>query len=157
MISIGKIALDRLIYTDESFAFREGDFEKSALDAAMNAGVLTSEMVIDGLDTYQRVSFMHHTLLEYCAAMYWQSLINTVKFDRILDQAAAQLTGSSRVSRYDYLLRFCCGDNEACTNHILQRVHQGRNLKLVVICYFESQSNKLPPPNVIHRMLLLIS
>ncbi|XP_071784149.1 uncharacterized protein [Asterias amurensis] len=153
LISIGKVALGSLLSKDQSFAFTEGDFEKTALDAALNAGVLTSERVIDGLETYQRVTFIHHTFLEYCAAMYWQSLINTEEFDRILDQTEVELTGSSRVSRYDYLLRFCCGDNEACTNHILPKVHQGRNSKLVVICYFESQSQELPPANVISSIL----
>ncbi|XP_033646467.1 NLR family CARD domain-containing protein 4-like [Asterias rubens] len=151
LISIGKVALGSLLSKDQSFAFREGDFEKSVLDKALNAGVLTGERVIDGVETYQRVTFIHHTFLEYCAVMYWQSLINTEEFDRILDQI--ELTASSSVSRYDYLLRFCCGDNVACTNHILQRVHQGRNLELVVICYFESQSQELPPANVISSIL----
>ncbi|XP_033646471.1 NACHT, LRR and PYD domains-containing protein 3-like [Asterias rubens] len=151
LISIGKVALGSLLSKDQSFAFREGDFEKSALDAAINAGVLTSERVIDGLETYQRVTFIHHTFLEYCAAMYWQSLINTKEFDIILDQI--ELPASPYVSRYHYLLRFCCGDNVACTNHILQKVHQGRNLELVVICYFESQSQELPPANVISSIL----
>ncbi|XP_033646472.1 protein NLRC5-like [Asterias rubens] len=42
LISIGKVALGSLLSKDQSFAFREGDFEKSALDAAINAGVLTN-------------------------------------------------------------------------------------------------------------------
>ncbi|XP_033642733.1 NACHT, LRR and PYD domains-containing protein 12-like [Asterias rubens] len=162
LISIGKVALGSLISRDQSFAFREGDFEKTALDAAMNAGVLTSERVIDGLDTYQRVSFIHHTFLEYCAAMYWQSLINTEEFDRILDQTvkteSTEFTPlgdprSSRLTRYEYLFRFCCGDNEACTNQILKKIHQGRDSQLIVTCYFESQSKELPQENVISSLL----
>ncbi|XP_033642710.1 NLR family CARD domain-containing protein 4-like [Asterias rubens] len=161
LISIGKVALGSLFSRDQSFAFREGDFEKTALDAAMNAGVLTSERVIDGLDTYQRVSFIHHTFLEYCAAMYWQSLINTEEFDRILDQTEVESTKGatlgvpyySRLFRYEYLFRFCCGDNEACTNQILKKIHQGRDSQLIVICYFESQSKELPQENAISSIL----
>ncbi|XP_071784148.1 NLR family CARD domain-containing protein 4-like [Asterias amurensis] len=153
LISIGKVALDRLISTDESFAFREGDFKKSALDAAINAGVLNSEMVIDGLDIYQRVSFMHHTFLEYCAAMYWQSLMNTEEFDRILDQIESIESKFLLTHSYDYLLQFCCGDNEACTNRILQKVHEVIEPRLVAICYLESQPKELPPKNIIRSVL----
>ncbi|XP_033647983.1 NACHT, LRR and PYD domains-containing protein 14-like [Asterias rubens] len=160
LISIGKVALGSLLSKDQSFAFRKGDFEKTALDAALNAGVLTSERVIDGLDTYQRMSFMHHTFLEYCAAMYWQSLINTEEFDRILDQTIESTERdtfgdpwSSRLSRYEYLFRFCCGDNVACTNQILKKIHGDRDSQLVVICYFESQSKELPPRSVISSIL----
>ncbi|XP_071810322.1 NLR family CARD domain-containing protein 4-like [Asterias amurensis] len=161
LTSIGKVALGSLLSKDQSFAFREGDFEKSALDAAMNAGVLTGERVIDGLESYQRVSFIHHTFLEYCAAMYWQSLINTEEFDRILDQTGVESTKGatlgvpyySRLFRYEYLFRFCCGDNEACTNRILKKIHQGRDSQLIVTCYFESQSKELPQENVISSLL----
>ncbi|XP_071810417.1 NLR family CARD domain-containing protein 4-like [Asterias amurensis] len=162
LISIGEVALGSLLSKDQSFAFREGDFEKTALDAALNAGILTSERVIDGLETYQRVSFIHQTFLEYCAAMYWQSLKHKwrkTKFDKIL-KIVLSLTGSTPLtfpshllSRYEYLFRFCCGDNKACTNCILQNIQQGRDSRLVIICYFESQSKELPPKSVISSIL----
>ncbi|XP_033645428.1 protein NLRC3-like isoform X2 [Asterias rubens] len=158
LISIGKVALGSLLSKDQSFAFSEGDFEKTALDAAMNAGILTSERVIDGLETYQRVSFIHQTFLEYCAAMYWQSLFlksRKAKFNEILKIVlSTPLTFPSHLlSRYEYLLRFCCGNNEACTNRILQKIPQGRDSRLVTICYFESQSKELPPKSVISSIL----
>ncbi|XP_071809978.1 NLR family CARD domain-containing protein 4-like [Asterias amurensis] len=152
LIRVGKVALDCLISKDRSFDFREGDFEKSALDEAMKAGVLTSERIIDGLDTYQSVSFIHHLFLEYCAALYWQSLINTEEYDRILDQVAGKLTDYSCCSRYEKLLQFCCGENVACTNRILQKIHH-INPQLVLVYYFESRSKELPLENVIRSIL----
>ncbi|XP_071784534.1 uncharacterized protein [Asterias amurensis] len=151
LISIGKVALYRLISTNQSLSFREKDFDKKAFDAAIRAGVLTSERVFKELDAHNNVYFIHKTFLEFCAAMYWQSLINTEEFYDILVRLCSA-TGSYP-SPYEYLLRFCCGDNEECTNQVLQNLQKNHNPRLVLICYFESQSKRLPYGDFINAVV----
>ncbi len=147
LISIGKVGLHSLISTKWSLSFTEKDFDKKTFDAAIKAGVLTSERGFKGLDTYNNVYFIHKTFLEFCAAMYWQSLINTKKFKQILVRVCS--ASSTYPSPYEYLLRFCCGDHKECTNQVLLKLQMNEDPSLGLICYFESQSKSLPPENVI--------
>ncbi|XP_033646264.1 uncharacterized protein LOC117305486 [Asterias rubens] len=151
LISIGKVALHGLISTNQSLSFREKDFDKKAFDAAIRAGALTSERVFKELDAHNNVYFIHKTFLEFCAAMYWQSLINTEEFYDILVRLCSA-TGSYP-SPYEYLLRFCCGDNEECTNQVLQNLQKNEDPRLGLICYFESQSKSLPYEDFINAVV----
>ncbi|XP_071803922.1 NLR family CARD domain-containing protein 4-like isoform X2 [Asterias amurensis] len=152
LISIGKVALHGLISTNQFLSFREKDFDKIAFDAAIRAGVLTSERVLKRLDVHNNVYFIHKTFLEFCAAMYWQSLIHTEEFEDILVQVCNASSGYP--SPYEYLLRFCCGDNEECTNKVLQKLQKNEDLKLGFICYFESQSKNLPSEDFINAVVM---
>ncbi|XP_071803881.1 NLR family CARD domain-containing protein 4-like isoform X2 [Asterias amurensis] len=152
LISIGKVALHGLISTNQFLSFREKDFDKNAFDAAIRAGVLTSERVLKRLDVHNNVYCIHKTFLEFCAAMYWQSLIHTEEFEDILVQVCNASSGYP--SPYEYLLRFCCGDNEECTNKVLQKLQKNEDLKLGFICYFESQSKNLPSEDFINAVVM---
>ncbi|XP_071803952.1 NLR family CARD domain-containing protein 4-like isoform X2 [Asterias amurensis] len=151
LISIGKVALHGLNSTNQFLSFKEKDFDKKAFDAAIRAGVLTSERVFKELDAHNNVYFINKTFLEFCAAMYWQSLINTEEFEDIL----VRVCSASRIypSTYEYLLRFCCGDNEECTNKVLQNLQKNEDLKLGFICYFESQSKNLQSEDFINAVV----
>ncbi|XP_033647314.1 NLR family CARD domain-containing protein 3-like isoform X2 [Asterias rubens] len=151
LISIGKVALHGLISTDQCLSFKEKDFDKKAFDAAIRAGVLTSERVFKRLDVHNNVYFIHKTFLEFCAAMYWQSLINTEEFEDILVRVCSASSGYP--SPYEYLLRFCCGDNEECTNKVLQKLQKNEDPRLGLICYFESQSKCLPSEDFINAVV----
>ncbi|XP_071804000.1 uncharacterized protein [Asterias amurensis] len=152
LISIGKVALHGLISTNQFLSFKEKDFDKKAFDAALSAGVLTSERVFKELDAHNNVYFIHKTFfLEFCAAMYWQSLINTEEFEDIF----VRVCSATRIypSPYEYLLRFCCGDNEECTNQVLQKLQNNENQRLGLICYFECQSKSLPSEDFINAVV----
>ena len=71
--------------------FQANKIEKTVLDTAIGAGIVTSQRVLKGLDIHHSVHFIHKTFQEYCAGMYWQSLLtktdrDTGKFQEILDQ-----------------------------------------------------------------------
>ncbi|XP_038053586.1 uncharacterized protein LOC119726041 [Patiria miniata] len=148
VISIGKVALEGLISLEQKLSFQEGEFDKSVLDKAIQAGILTSQSVIKWHGTHNNVQFIHKTIQEYCAAMYSQSLLGKGdgEFQKILDKLGDPMN-------FEYLLRFCCGDNEQCTRHVLRMLHEkilrdnDTEPKLVkelaLNCYFESQSRNL--------------
>ena len=158
VITIGKIALDGLLSAEQSLSFPESVFDESVLNTAKSAGVLISQRVLKGLDTNHSVHFIHKTINEYCAAMYFQSLFeaDNVEFQKILDQ----IDMKSNPSDFEYLLRFCCGDNEACTNKILHifqskdMTHTSDLMKMALHCYFECQSKQLPSEDFINSVVL---
>ncbi|XP_038053578.1 NLR family CARD domain-containing protein 4-like [Patiria miniata] len=139
VIAIGKVALEGLVSPEQRLSFQEGEFEKSTLDKAIQAGILTSQRVTKGLDTLQ---FTHKTLQEYCAAMYCQSLLSKGggEFQTILAKIGHPWN-------FEYMLRFCCSDNQQCTRHILGMLHKKAIdptvKELALNCYFESQSRDL--------------
>ena len=159
VIAIGKVALHGLISPDQLLSFKETDFEKTVLDTAIRAGILTSQRVLKGLDIHHSVHFIHKTFQEYCAGMYWQSLLtktdrDTGKFQEILDQIGR--TKGHDPSSYEYLLRFCCGDNEECTSRICQILINQNSYgyqKMALNCYFESQSENLPSVDLINSVV----
>ncbi|XP_038053605.1 uncharacterized protein LOC119726060 [Patiria miniata] len=138
VIAIGKVALEGLVYPEQRLSFQEREFEKSALDKAIQVGILTSQRVIKWRGTDNNVQFIHKTLQEYCAAIYCQSLLRNGdgEFQKILDKLGDPM-------HFEYMLRFCCGDNEKCTRHVLRMLHQKFLQELALNCYFESQSKGL--------------
>ena len=143
---IGKVALEGLLSPQQCLSFPEKEFEKSVLDTAIRAGILTSQKVQKGLETHNSVQFCHKTFQEYCAAMYLKSLLeeDAVKFHD-------KIGSKNNLSDLDYLLRFCCGDNEATTSTIIQ-ILQKRipgDHSLALNCFFECQSKKLPAVNFV--------
>ncbi|XP_022080102.1 uncharacterized protein LOC110973527 isoform X2 [Acanthaster planci] len=144
VVEIGKIALRGLVSPVQLLSFQEKEFDDEAtFDIAIKAGLLTSQRVLKGLNTHNSIQFVHKTFQEFCAAQFCQSesASGSEEFQQVLKQFANPLT-------YEYLLRFCCGDNEECTNMILKMLQKNqlddRVLKLSLNCYFESQSQSLP-------------
>ncbi|XP_038071526.1 NLR family CARD domain-containing protein 4-like [Patiria miniata] len=162
IIAIGKVALRGLLASDQTLSFREEDFDPDVLRMAIRAGILTSQRVQKkkSLDTSNSVYFIHKTFQEFCAAKFFQS----EDFSEKDDEQFAKFFHQTRKSvGFDYLLRFCCGDKDGRrTNSILQFLldkvehagilHDG-NLQLALNCYFESQSQTLPPLQLINSVL----
>ena len=160
VLEIGKIGLHGLV-PEQQLAFPEQDFEESVLDMALTAGVLTRQKVSKGCKKHSSIEFLHKTVQEFCAAIYLQSLFktDTGEFQETMDEI---MHPSKHPCRFEYLLRFCSGDDEGCTNNILQilqkRLHddhlflQSLN-KLAFNCYFESQSKNLPPVEFIQSVI----
>ncbi|XP_038052805.1 NLR family CARD domain-containing protein 4-like [Patiria miniata] len=158
VIAIGKVALGGLLSYFQKLSFQEEDFEPDVLDMAIRAGILTSQRVFKGIDTCKNVHFIHKTFQEVCAAIYYQSLTSnkeTKRFETFFRKV-------SDTAGFEYLLRFCCGDNDGTsTNSILKILsHQvrcgdldDRNLHIALDCHFESQSKKLPPTELINSVI----
>ncbi|XP_038061348.1 uncharacterized protein LOC119732053 [Patiria miniata] len=148
LVAVGEIAFNGLVSPVQRLSFQERDFEKSALDKAVKAGILTSQRFLIGLDTHNNIQFTHKTFQEFSAAFYLQSLqkSDTDEFQQNLDKLDDPET-------FHYLLRFCCGDNEACTIKVLQMLQKRINdestwiktttLNMALNCYFESQADNL--------------
>ncbi|XP_038062715.1 NLR family CARD domain-containing protein 4-like [Patiria miniata] len=169
VIALGKVALVGLLSPDQLLCFGERDFEKSALDAAVKVGILTKQREIgQGLKVYNSIQFIHKTIQEYCAAKYLHTLSED-EFQKTFDKV-------DRLDEYEYLLRFCCGDNDACSQIILRMLercffteqkeayapvskmlsreqHETRRTKLALSCCLESQSKTLPPVDFVSSVL----
>ncbi|XP_038059882.1 NACHT, LRR and PYD domains-containing protein 3-like [Patiria miniata] len=160
VIAIGKVALGGLLSSDQKLTFQEEDFDPDVLDLAIRSGILTSQRVFKDIDTCKRVHFIHKTFQEFCAAKCYQSLTSegeTQPFQTFFLQL-------SETAGFEYLLRFCCGDNEGPrTNSILNILSHkvkragaldDKHLQLALHCYFESQSQTLPPLELIHHVIV---
>ncbi|XP_022111272.1 NACHT, LRR and PYD domains-containing protein 3-like isoform X2 [Acanthaster planci] len=156
---IGKAGMHGLLSPKQVLSFKEGDFEKGVVDVAVRAGILTRQRVVKGLDAHISVQFIHKTFQEFCSGRYLQSLFvqDRGEFQRIL-----RLMVPKGPEGLGYILRFCCGDSEACTNEILQIFQDScqkylsfdsRLGQLALHCYFEGQSSSLPPGDVIHSFI----
>ncbi|XP_038044882.1 NLR family CARD domain-containing protein 4-like [Patiria miniata] len=169
VIAMGKTALSGFVSADQNFSFQKGEFEPSALDLALKAGILTQQRVIKNLKCHNNIQFMHKTVQEYCAGKYLQSVhmsnpgfvkrsVHTVvpfgEFQNNLRQLCQTIEG---VVSNDFLLRFCCGDNEKCMTDIVRLLdrkfnkdqhkpmYQSDVIQLISQhCFFESQSKKIP-------------
>ncbi|XP_038045852.1 NACHT, LRR and PYD domains-containing protein 3-like [Patiria miniata] len=163
VIAIGKTALRGLMTASQKFSFQEDEFETSALDLALKAGILTKQRVIKNRKSDKNVQFMHKTMQEYGAAKYLQSLKNStlglhtrvknkIKFRRKLRRMCSNIEG---VVSNDFLFRFCCGDNQECMAHIVNLLDRKFNkdeprYQSSVVqaisrnCFFESQSSEVP-------------
>ncbi|XP_038051084.1 NACHT, LRR and PYD domains-containing protein 12-like [Patiria miniata] len=159
MIEIGKVGLRGLLSPHQVLSFKESDFEKTVLDLAIKAGILTRQRVLKGLESHNSLQFIHKTFQESAAGSYLQSLFTTDEgeFERIVKEIVPK--GPEGLG---YLLRFCCGDNEACTYRILEIFQEScqkylsfdsRLGQLALHCYFESQSSSLPPSDLIHSFI----
>ncbi|XP_038050689.1 NACHT, LRR and PYD domains-containing protein 3-like [Patiria miniata] len=159
VIEIGKVALHGLLSPALSLSFKESDFESSVLELALKAGILTRQTDRKGLQTHNCIQFIHKTFQEFSAAAYLQSLLEAdpQEFQKILNDIV-----SKGAKSFEYLLRFCCGDNEACTYEILKvfqvRCREELSFKskmgqLALYCFFEGQSKRLPPEEFIHSFI----
>ncbi|XP_022111644.1 NACHT, LRR and PYD domains-containing protein 3-like [Acanthaster planci] len=154
VIGIGRIALDGLLSLNQRLSFEEADFDKDVLDKALKAGILTSERVVRGLDVCKNVYFFHKTFQEFCAGKYYQSL-NAEETEEKLERFFRK---DRNLRKFEYLLRFCCGDNQGPTTqsilHMLSNdVRRIGMLVLVLDCFFESQCDTLPTDQVIEFVL----
>ncbi|XP_038061690.1 uncharacterized protein LOC119732303 [Patiria miniata] len=153
LVAIGKVAFHGLVSPVQRLSFQDREFEKYVLDKALKAGILTSQRVLIGLDTHNNIQFIHKTIQEFCAAVYLQSL---QKSDA--DEFQKNLNELDDMENFHYLLRFCCGDNEACTIKVLQMLQKRINderrltctqrtentaLNMALNCYFESQAENI--------------
>ncbi|XP_033641641.1 leucine-rich repeat-containing protein 31-like [Asterias rubens] len=140
---LGKIALLGLLAPEQQLAFPEQVFERNVLESAIKAGILTRQKVLKGMKSHNSIQFLHKTFQECCAGKYLQSLIQTdpVEFQKNLDKMI-----NSRSNDFEYVLRFCAGDNMTCTNSILQTLAKVEDtMEIGLDCYFEGQSKDLPP------------
>ena len=156
---VGKNALDDLLSPHQFLSFKEGDFEDGALRSALKAGVLTSQRVVRGLDTRHSVCFNHRTFQEYCAAIFFQRLLQTDKeqFNTNLDRVENVMRNGSQ--SLEYFLRFCCGDNQFCTNKVLSLIQKCQRStfeeELSLKCYFEGQFADLPSVDLVSEDMMI--
>ncbi|XP_038045554.1 NACHT, LRR and PYD domains-containing protein 3-like isoform X1 [Patiria miniata] len=169
LIAIGKTALQGLIGANQYFSFQEDEFESKALDIALRAGILTQQRVIKNRKSHNNIQFTHKTMQEYCAATYLQSVHMSNRglakraaykvaefgeFHKNLKQLCLRIEG---VVSNDFLLRFCCGDNEKCMKDIVKfldrkfgkdrdrPMYQSGVIQAISRnCVFESQSGNVP-------------
>ncbi|XP_038044221.1 protein NLRC5-like [Patiria miniata] len=156
VIEIGKIAFHGLISPVQLLSFDESEFERTVLSMAIKVGLVTSQRVLEGLIIQNSIQFMHMTFQEFCAAQYFQSLLTTdpKEFQKILEKL--ERTIKNHPAGFECLLRFCCGDNEACANHVIKVLRNPASdsaLKLALVCFFESQSKSLPCQNLVNEVL----
>ncbi|XP_071801319.1 NLR family CARD domain-containing protein 4-like isoform X2 [Asterias amurensis] len=147
---LGKIALHGLLAPEQQLAFPEQVFEPNVLESALKAGILTRQKVLKRMRSHNSIQFMHKTFQECCAGKYLQSLLETnkVEFQRNLKEMII-----FRHSGFEYVLRFCAGDNMACTNGILQILAKVSQRLAGLHCYFEGQSKDLPPVEFMKSLL----
>ncbi|XP_071805744.1 NLR family CARD domain-containing protein 4-like [Asterias amurensis] len=150
---IGKIALDGLLSKIQKLSFAEKLFEKGALDPALEAGILNSQKVSRGVEQQNSIQFLHKTMQELCAGLYLQNLLkeNFDAFQKVL----GQIKGMSNLSNLDYLLRFCCGGNDECTNAVLAILKEKcpEDHRLALKCFFENQSKEPPTEDFINLVV----
>ncbi|XP_071806697.1 NLR family CARD domain-containing protein 4-like [Asterias amurensis] len=148
---LGKIALLGLLAPEQQLAFPEQVFEPNVLESAIKVGILTRQKVLKGMKSHNSIQFLHKTFQECCAGKYLQSLLETdpVEFQKSLDEMII-----SRRGDFDYILRFCAGDNMTCTNSILQTLAKVPGwMEIGFKYYFEGQTKDLPPVEFMKSVL----
>ena len=173
LIEIGKVAMNGLLDPEQKLTFAKSKFEKNTLDLALKVGILNSQRVFKNLTSNNSIQFLHKTMQELCAAKYWQSLLpislfkrlatpkllKIRKFQNILDRISDE---RHNIGDFEYLLRFCCGDNEVCMYRILERLvkltssnfTEDQPLKEISLhCYLEGQSEEIPSKTYIKSLV----
>ncbi|XP_022097313.1 NLR family CARD domain-containing protein 4-like isoform X2 [Acanthaster planci] len=161
VIALGKVGLRGLLSQGQEQSFKESDFERSDYELALKAGILTRKRIPKRLIPHIFVYFLYRTFQDFCAGTYLRSLFESgsEEFRNTLNEIISQ-------GPWDFkcLLRFCCGDNEACTLEIL-KVFQDSYMyqddlsldslvgHLALDCYFEGQCKCLPPEEFIRSFL----
>ncbi|XP_022111275.1 protein NLRC5-like [Acanthaster planci] len=158
---IGEVGLKHgLLSEDQGIFLRDGHFKQGVLDIALRAGILTKQRVLKkGLRTQNIVQFIHLTYRDFAAAEYLKNLwgVDVDEFQKALNQIM-----SKHVAGLEYLLRFCCGVNPACTPEILKQFQErfrddlsfdSMRCQLALHCYFEGQSKFLPPKEFIDAVV----
>ncbi|XP_022083494.1 NACHT, LRR and PYD domains-containing protein 3-like isoform X1 [Acanthaster planci] len=159
VIALGKVGLLGLLSQGQILSFKENDFEPSVLDMALKAGILTRERVAKVFSLHNNVQFIHKTFQEFTVALYLKDMFET---NRETFQKTLYEIMSKGPLGFEYLLRFCCGDNEACTLEIMkafqERYQEDLSLHkkvglLVLHCYYESQCTCLPQESFIESFV----
>ena len=116
---IGKIAFEGLV--KDKLVFKDSGFEKKQLEDACSLGIVIKERKRSRMSVTYHVTFLHKTLQEHCAALYWDRLVDTDRktFDQHLEQIRRD-----NVFEMEYLLRFACGLSVKATEIILPHVVQ---------------------------------
>ncbi|XP_038045215.1 NLR family CARD domain-containing protein 4-like [Patiria miniata] len=170
VIAIGKTALSSFISADHNFSYQIDEFEQNALHLALKAGILTQQRVIKNLKCHNNIQFMHKTIQEFCAGKYLQSVHMSnqgfvksevyevepfSEFQNYLKQLCQTIED---IVSHDFLLRFCCGDNEKCMTDIVKllehkfedrytstsRYQSSVAQAISRQCFFESQAKNVP-------------
>ena len=151
LIKIGEVALIGLLDPELKLAFPESAFEKNTLALALKVGILNSQRVFKNRKSHNSIQFLHKTFQELCAAKYWQRL-PPIQFQNILDRIC---DGTHNIHDFEYLLRFCCGDNAVCMKRILiPLLNPELELnQLALNCYFEGQSKEIPSETYIKSLI----
>ncbi|XP_022111279.1 uncharacterized protein LOC110990540 isoform X2 [Acanthaster planci] len=153
VIGIGEAGLKHGFLSQNQDTFvKKSDFKQpNMLDKALEVGILTKQKVLQRLRTQNIIQFIHPTFQEFSAAKYLQSLLK-------VDIKTFRTTLYEVISRdavgFEYLLRFCCGDNQDCTVEVLKQFVEiflddlslySTLGQLALHCYFEGRSKFLPP------------
>ena len=151
LIKIGEVALNGLLDPELKLAFPESKFEKNTVALALKVGILNSQRVFKNRKSHNSIQFLHKTFQELCAAKYWQSL-PPIQFQNIMDRVC---DGTHNIRDFEYLLRFCCGDNELCMKRILIPLlnPELELYELALHCYFEGQSEEIPSETYIKSLV----
>ncbi|XP_038068430.1 uncharacterized protein LOC119737869 isoform X2 [Patiria miniata] len=136
----GQVAIDGLLDGERlHFSPEEFSRDESVLKDGCQMGILQRETVSSRVTSVEVVTFLHKSHLEYCAAHYLISLLNSDEqsFRRYIDKIIAL-----GVSKVEYVLRFCCGLSKQAAALILSRVGHGDD-NVARLCLFESGSKRL--------------
>ena len=119
LFHIGKIAFEGLV--EDKLVFKDSSFEKKQLEDACSLGIVIKERKRSRMSVTYHVTFLHKTLQEHCAALYWGRLVATERktFDQHLEQIR-----EDNVFEMEYLLRFACGLSVKAAEIILPHVVQ---------------------------------
>ena len=151
LIKIGEVALNGLLGPELKLSFSESEFEKNTLALALKVGILNSQRDFKNLKSHHSIQFLHRTVQELCAAKYWQSL-PPIQFENILHRVC---DGTHNIGDFEYLLSFCCGDNELCMKRILiPLLNPELELnQLALHCYCEGQSKEIASETYIKSLV----
>ena len=100
--ALGKPALLHLLEAEDQLIFTPNEFDSTVLDYAYRIGIVSKERHhFDNSVEY--ISFTHKTFQEYCAAVYFVSLLNTNRelFNTYLFEISRE-----KPKHYEFLLRF---------------------------------------------------
>ncbi|XP_022097844.1 uncharacterized protein LOC110983151 [Acanthaster planci] len=159
--ALGKVAFDGLFSSNQKLSFEDDDFDSDVFEKAIQAGILTSERVQKekSLHIFKNVYFIHKTFQEFCAGKYYQGL----NAEEAAKKCETFVHQNLHLGGFEYLLRFCCGDNcgpntQSILHMLLERYVEKGNLGderlcIALNCFFESRSEKLPPNRLIQCIL----
>ena len=123
LFSMGKIALDGLFEGTAEFIYNAQN--KQLFDGAHSMGIIKvpEEEVFVRKMTSKHVTFLHKTFQEICAAVYLANLAKSSDDaeKHLFNQYLSKITATN-VDEYEYLLRFCCGDNTQAAARLIPTI-----------------------------------
>ncbi|XP_038076092.1 NACHT, LRR and PYD domains-containing protein 3-like [Patiria miniata] len=151
MNRLGQVALEGLLRSGgEKLVFSEYEFSQEDIAEGCDIGLLVQDIVPDGLEVESKVTFLHKSFQELCAASYLAELAKTSKkqFKKYLASVTVDTVGNM-----EYLLRFCCGKSTRAAKLVLHHVkklqkrslyfERGQSQRLRLILAFEAKSKHL--------------